>query len=450
MAERHPLFQRLDGGLGLVVQLTRHIERRNPAIAWALDSYEAMRANFGENRSMPTNPPLATATRATERRSPVGRRVAQPSKPRDSRPRSYSHRAPTPTSTFIKMPLRPARDTLVGEEDMTGTVREYLYAGGEAPTAMRSRNVDGTYSNFFFVTNTHGDVVALTDKDGNIVNRYAYGPWGEATRVSEQVHQPFRYAGYRYEDGFDLYYLRARWMDPNTGRFLSRDANAGAKSDLRSLNRYIYTLGCPTSFVDPSGYGPCSANAGGPGEWGHTVAWNFRPVIKAVSGMRGMNASFLGAIVWSENRDVEAQGVNQIGSQIVAAAGSSNIDPSVSALSYGIANVQLRNAWALEQGIPVVSDYDGPRTVPDFGDLYGGVTQRNGRPYFSLRYAVGLLEQLKNRRSSAWNGMAWGSLPDAAFIRIASQYNAGEGALDTTYGKETCGRMKILQAGGYD
>ncbi|RIK04174.1 MAG: hypothetical protein DCC49_13585 [Acidobacteria bacterium] len=86
---------------------------------------------------------------------------------------------------------------------MTGTVREYLYAGGEAPAAMRARNSDGSYSNYFFVTNTHGDVVAITDKDGNIVNRYAYGPWGEATRVSEQVHQPFRYAGYRYEDGFD-------------------------------------------------------------------------------------------------------------------------------------------------------------------------------------------------------------------------------------------------------
>ncbi|RIK03776.1 MAG: hypothetical protein DCC49_13830, partial [Acidobacteria bacterium] len=114
------------------------------------------------------------------------------------------------------MPLRPARDTLVSEEDMTGTIREYLYAGGEAPTAMRARNPGGSYSNYFFVTNTHGDVVAVTDKDGNIVNRYAYGPWGEATRVSEQVHQPFRYAGYRYEDGFDLYYLRARWMDPNT------------------------------------------------------------------------------------------------------------------------------------------------------------------------------------------------------------------------------------------
>ncbi|RIK09256.1 MAG: hypothetical protein DCC49_07100 [Acidobacteria bacterium] len=136
---------------------------------------------------------------------------------------------------------------------MTGTVREYLYAGGEAPTAMRARQADGTYKNYFFVTNTHGDVVALTDKDGNVVNRYAYGPWGEATRVSEQVHQPFRYAGYRYEDGFDLYYLRARWMDPGTGRFLSRDPLAGDPSDLKSMNRYAYASASPATLTDPAG-----------------------------------------------------------------------------------------------------------------------------------------------------------------------------------------------------
>ncbi|RIK03835.1 MAG: hypothetical protein DCC49_13795 [Acidobacteria bacterium] len=126
----------------------------------------------------------------------------------------------------------------------------------EAPTAMRSRNSDGTYSNYFFVTNTHGDVVALTDRVGAIVNRYAYGPWGEATRVSESVHQPFRYAGYRYEDGFDLYYLRARWMDPGTGRFLSRDDERGTNSRLLSINRYVYAALNPPSATDPSGHAP--------------------------------------------------------------------------------------------------------------------------------------------------------------------------------------------------
>ncbi|RIK03778.1 MAG: hypothetical protein DCC49_13840 [Acidobacteria bacterium] len=123
---------------------------------------------------------------------------------------------------------------------------------------MRSRNSDGTYSNYFFVTNTHGDVVALTDRDGKIVNRYAYGPWGEATRVSEQVHQPFRYAGYFYEPTADLYWLRARWYDAGTGRFLSRDPMVGALQDLVGLNTYIYAEDSPATKTDPTGYGPRS------------------------------------------------------------------------------------------------------------------------------------------------------------------------------------------------
>ncbi|RIK05039.1 MAG: hypothetical protein DCC49_12980 [Acidobacteria bacterium] len=205
---------------------------------------------------MPTTPATFTTTRAANGRTPAQRQHATPGRPRDSRPRPYSHRAPAPTRPFSLLSLRPVRDTLVGEEDMTGTVREYLYAGGEAPTAMRSRNGDGSYSNYFFATNTHGDVVALTDKDGNIVNRYAYGPWGEATRVSEQVHQPFRYAGYRYEDGFDLYYLRARWYDAGTGRFLSRDPYRGDNFLVPSLNRYVYAQSVPPTMKDPTGLSP--------------------------------------------------------------------------------------------------------------------------------------------------------------------------------------------------
>lgn len=147
-------------------------------------------------------------------------------------------------------------DRLISEEDMTGTVREYLYASNFSPAAMRARQPDGSYSNYFFVTNTHGDVVAVTDKDGNIVNRYAYGPWGEATRVSEQVHQPFRYAGYFYESTVDLYWLSSRWYDAGTGRFLSRDQFRGLRKVLPSLNKYAYTWGNSATLIDSSGYSP--------------------------------------------------------------------------------------------------------------------------------------------------------------------------------------------------
>jgi RHS repeat-associated protein len=149
---------------------------------------------------------------------------------------------------------------LIAEEDMTGIVREYLYGGGEAPTAMRSRNSDGSYSNYFFITNTHGDVVTVTDKDGQVVNRYAYGFWGEATRISEQLPQPFRYAGYYYDQDAELYWLRARWYDPGTGRFLSRDPIAVSSTAFVRMNSYAYAANSPPTLVDSSGLSPVSRN----------------------------------------------------------------------------------------------------------------------------------------------------------------------------------------------
>jgi RHS repeat-associated protein len=81
---------------------------------------------------------------------------------------------------------------------------------------------------YFFISNTHGDVASRADQDGNIVNRYAYGPWGEATRISEQLPQPFRYGGYYYDQDAELYWLHARWYHPDVGRFFSRHPVAGA------------------------------------------------------------------------------------------------------------------------------------------------------------------------------------------------------------------------------
>ncbi|RIK07204.1 MAG: hypothetical protein DCC49_10655 [Acidobacteria bacterium] len=47
-------------------------------------------------------------------------------------------------------------------------------------------------------------------------------------------------------------------MDPNTGRFLSRDPMAGALQNVITLNKYIYGNDSPATDIDPSGYGPRS------------------------------------------------------------------------------------------------------------------------------------------------------------------------------------------------
>jgi uncharacterized protein RhaS with RHS repeats len=48
-------------------------------------------------------------------------------------------------------------------------------------------------------------------------------------------------------------YLRARYYDPETGRFISRDPFTGFDSVSPSLNRYTYVQNNPVRFTDPSG-----------------------------------------------------------------------------------------------------------------------------------------------------------------------------------------------------
>jgi RHS repeat-associated protein len=68
------------------------------------------------------------------------------------------------------------------------------------------------------------------------------------------------YRGEQYDSDLGLYYLRARYYNPNTGRFMSRDPNnpgstdaTGTPIDPRELHKYLYAGGDPVNRVDPRG-----------------------------------------------------------------------------------------------------------------------------------------------------------------------------------------------------
>ncbi|MFZ7104035.1 MAG: RHS repeat domain-containing protein [Peptococcaceae bacterium] len=62
--------------------------------------------------------------------------------------------------------------------------------------------------------NGHGDVIKLTDDSGSIVAEYEYDVWGNilAQSGSMAASNPFRYAGYMYDEETGLYYLLAGTM----------------------------------------------------------------------------------------------------------------------------------------------------------------------------------------------------------------------------------------------
>ena len=53
-----------------------------------------------------------------------------------------------------------------------------------------------------------------------------------------------------------LQYLRARYYDPEIGRFLTRDSITGVIENPLSQNRYTYDWNNPVNYTDPSGHWP--------------------------------------------------------------------------------------------------------------------------------------------------------------------------------------------------
>lgn len=64
----------------------------------------------------------------------------------------------------------------------------------------------------------------------------------------------FLFAGEQFDPVTGLYYLRARYMNPSVGTFISMDSYDGSIDDPVSLHKYLYANANPVSNSDPSGY----------------------------------------------------------------------------------------------------------------------------------------------------------------------------------------------------
>jgi RHS repeat-associated protein len=69
----------------------------------------------------------------------------------------------------------------------------------------------------------------------------------------EVSHSQSNYRGEQYDSDLGLYYMRARYYNPLTGRFLSRDPEHGIPTDPASLHKYLYAFGDPVNRIDPRG-----------------------------------------------------------------------------------------------------------------------------------------------------------------------------------------------------
>ncbi|HVU48662.1 MAG TPA: RHS repeat-associated core domain-containing protein [Terracidiphilus sp.] len=93
----------------------------------------------------------------------------------------------------------------------------------------------------------------MTSVAGNLTDSYEYDAFGNSWTVSGTTPNEMMYRGEQYDTDLGLYYLRARYYNPLTGRFLSRDPETGKLKVPASLHKYLYADGDPINGVDPSG-----------------------------------------------------------------------------------------------------------------------------------------------------------------------------------------------------
>ena len=73
----------------------------------------------------------------------------------------------------------------------------------------------------YYTQNAHGDVVNLTNANGEVTKTYKYNAFGVEKDISESDTNAFRYCGEYYDTESGTIYLRARYYDPSIGRFIA-------------------------------------------------------------------------------------------------------------------------------------------------------------------------------------------------------------------------------------
>ena len=109
-----------------------------------------------------------------------------------------------------------------------------------------------------------GSTVLTTYTSGERESERGYYAFGSDRRVAGTPATDHRFTGQKV-DGTGLYYYNARYYDPVIGQFVSPDSIVPEPNQVFAYNRYMYVLGNPLKYTDPTGhrYDPFGVGGGG-------------------------------------------------------------------------------------------------------------------------------------------------------------------------------------------
>ncbi|MFD3531264.1 DNRLRE domain-containing protein [Streptomyces sp. NPDC058664] len=184
--------------------------------------------------------------------------------------RTASKTADGKTTDFTYLGLS---SEVLSEEVVGELTKSYQYSPWGERLSQVKHNTDGTSEDGYYGYNSHTDVETLTDKDGNSKATYGYTAYGsddeseftgidkpDAGDPTKETYNPYRYNSKRWDSHAGTYDMGFRDYNPGLNRFTSRDmyngalADMGLGSDPYTGNRYAFTGGNPTSFVELDGH----------------------------------------------------------------------------------------------------------------------------------------------------------------------------------------------------
>jgi len=189
----------------------------------------------------------------------------------------------------------------LAETDSSGNITAYYVYGSGLISKITPSN-----QAYYYHFDAIGSTIAMSDSSGSIVNKYAYDAFGKVLNQEEAIPNPFKYVGGYgvMEEGNGLFYMRARYYDPEAGRFINKDPIGF----LGGLNMYAYVGNNPVNWIDPLGLDFSTGVAfhvetvnpltsGGGGIWGYNYQNN---VLYSYSG-RGIGLDIGGGVesVWA-------------------------------------------------------------------------------------------------------------------------------------------------------
>ncbi|MBI5056236.1 MAG: choice-of-anchor D domain-containing protein [Nitrospirae bacterium] len=159
-----------------------------------------------------------------------------------------------------------ASGNLLAEADGSNNITSYYIYGAGLLARVTPANQVYTYH-----FNAVGSTIAMSNSSQAVVNKYAYDPFGKILNQVEAIPQPLKFVGQHgvMTEPNGMYYMRARYYDPEVGRFISEDPIGFEGGD---TNLMAYVGNNPILLIDSEGLAEWLRKQGDPAVMGSVNA----------------------------------------------------------------------------------------------------------------------------------------------------------------------------------